>query len=140
MTKTNLNTDNKAQSQKTGTAQTEEGTTVSTDTGGPVAKKEDETPEKAKILSREEQENLVGELEPGEEGWVPLNEVGEIIGPAKKGKAPADQLSARVVAPIDDRTPALTTPSGAPLTHRMNPDTTSPGDPAAEHPEHTGRD
>lgn len=116
MTKTK---DNVAQSQKDGTMTTEEGVVVDAKTG--VATEDPES-EKARVLSYKEVEALVGELEPGDEGWLPLNEKGEITGPAKKGNAPIGTLSAKVVMPIEERPHPLQTPSGAHIMHRMNPD------------------
>lgn len=121
---TNLNTDNVKQSEETGTVQTEEGKTVDAKSG--VAAEGEAESEKAKLLSYAEAEKLVGDLEPGDEGWLPLNEKGEIIGPAKKGTPPKGQLATRVVAPIDDRPHPIQTPSGAHLSHRMNADPERP--------------
>lgn len=126
---TNLNTDNVEQSERTGTVQTEEGLTADAKTGVVAS---DPAADKARTLSYEEAEALVGELEPGDEGYVPLNEKGEIIGAAKKGKPPEGVLAAKVVAPVDSRPHPLQTPSGAHLSKRMNPQ------PAlTERPEHT---
>lgn len=85
------------------------------------AEQEHPETEKVRVLSHEEQEELIGELEPGEEGYLPLDEKGNITGPAKKGKPPEGTLGASVVAPADTRPPALMTPSGAPITARMSP-------------------
>lgn len=114
---------NVAQSRKDGTMTTEEGKVVDAQTG--VVTDEDGTNDKARVLSFEEVETLVGDLEPGDEGWVPLNDKGEITGPAQKGNAPIGELSAKVYMPPDARVPPLTTPSGALLSHRMNPDTSA---------------
>lgn len=116
--------DNVEQSKKDGTVTTEEGKVVEAQTG--ESAEDNEIAEKSKVLSFDEAAELVGDLLPGDEGWVPLNAKGEITGPAKKGTPPKDQLAARVVAPEDTRPHPLTTPSGAHLTHRMNPDPTRP--------------
>lgn len=116
--------DNVEQSKKDGTVTTEEGKVVEAQTG--EAAEDNEIAEKSRVLSFDEAAELVGDLLPGEVGWVPLNAKGEIIGPAKKGIPPKDQPAARVAAPEDTRPHPLTTPSGAHLTHRMNPDPTTP--------------
>lgn len=116
--------DNVEQSKESGTVTTEEGKVVDATTG--VASEDNPVAEKVRVLSFDEVEKLVGDLEPGDEGWVPLNTKGEIIGPAQKGMPPRDTVAARVVAPQDTRPHPLTTPSGAHLTHRMNPDPARP--------------
>jgi hypothetical protein len=127
---TKAKVDNVEQSKRDGTVTTEEGVVVDAKTG--VATEDTAEGEKARELSFDEVADLVGELEPGDEGWVPLDEKGNITGPAKKGKAPKGQLAASVVAPIDTRPHALQTPSGAHLMKRMNPDPD-----LLERPEHT---
>lgn len=82
----------------------------------------EEQRDKHRPLSDEELEGLMGELEPGEEGWIPLSPEGEPTGPAQKGMAPPDQLAHKVVAPVLPPRPSITTPSGAPITNQMNPD------------------
>lgn len=114
--------DNVEQSKRDGTVTTEEGVVVDAKTG----EADDPAQDKGRVLSFDEVKDLVGELEPGDEGWVPLGEKGEIIGAAKKGLPPQGVPSARVVAPVDDRPHLLQTPSGAHLTHRMNADPTTP--------------
>lgn len=81
----------------------------------------DSASEKARILNWDEQKELLGELNPGEEGYLPLDEDGNVIGPAKRGVPPKGTLGARVVAPADTRPDLLSTPSGAPIMARMNP-------------------
>jgi hypothetical protein len=111
---------------KDGMATTDEGKKVEltppavTDT----AAVDPELVEKARMLTEEEADNLAGELEPGEEGWIPLDEHGTPTGPAQKGEPPKDQLAARVVAPASPPRQAVMTPSGAPITKQMNPDPT----------------
>ena len=116
--------DNIEQSKRDGTLTTQEGTVVDAKTGVPVDK--DNPNEKDGALSHEEVEALLGDLEPGDTGWVPLDEKGNITGPAKKGNAPIGTLSASVYCPPDSRVPPLTTPAGALLSKRMNPDTQKP--------------
>lgn len=108
---------------KTDELKTEEGKTVKAVSPAVPENAEVQHPEaeKAAILTHKEQEALIGELEPGEEGYLPLDEKGNITGPAKKGKPPEGTLGAAVVAPADTRPPALMTPSGAPITGRMSP-------------------
>jgi hypothetical protein len=80
-------------------------------------------------LTDDELEDLVGDLEPGEDGFLPLDPKGRIIGPAQKGQPAADQLGAPVHAVVQ-RTPlTLTTPSGAPITTFMNPGFVKPPKP-----------
>lgn len=72
-------------------------------------------------LTEEEVKALVGDLEPGEMGWLPLDRLGRITGPAKKGRPGPDEMGAAVQAVVP-RTPlSLQTPSGAPILRRMNP-------------------
>jgi hypothetical protein len=115
--------DNVEQSKQDGTVTTDEGKVVDARTGVAAEKPENED---HGALSYEEVEGLLGDLEPGDEGWVPLDEKGFIIGPAKKGKAPIGTLSASVYCPPDSRIPPLTTPAGALLSKKMNPDTQKP--------------
>lgn len=74
------------------------------------------------LLSVDEQEKFLGELKPGEAGYIPLNPDGTIAGPAKRGTPGEGELAARVMAVGTRRADVLVTPSGAPLTVRMQPD------------------
>lgn len=65
-------------------------------------------------------EALVGELSPGEEGFLPLDAEGHPIGPAQKTHE-GMEFWAPVQAPGNAPAPDLVTPSGAPITERMNP-------------------
>jgi hypothetical protein len=127
---------------KDGTAYTDEGKHVELESpavpgdGTPV----DPPEAKDDSLSRDEQEALVGDLEPGDVGHLPLNKDGTIAGPAKKGPIPDGTLAASVQRPSDDRQYVLSTPAGAPLSKRLNPDPVPvhPGDEHSktEHGEH----
>lgn len=114
------------QSAKTGTATTDEGKEVELVSpavpDGAKDVNELSEDEKNAPLTRDEQQALLGELEPGESGWVPLDDKGRVTGPAQKGIPPVDQPAARVIAPADTRPPLLATPSGAPVTKHMQPD------------------
>lgn len=116
--------DNVEQSKQDGTMTTDQGKVVDAKTG--VVVEEQQPNEDHGALSYEEVEELLGDLEPGDIGWVPLDEKGFITGPAQKGNAPIGQLSAKVYCPPDSRIPPLTTPAGALLSKKMNPDTTKP--------------
>lgn len=67
-----------------------------------------------------EARDLVGELEPGEDGWLPLDEEGNVTGPAKKGIPPEDQQACKVFHSAEKG--ILLTPAGAPIAKRMNAD------------------
>lgn len=88
---------------------------------GPVMTEIDESYPKHRALTDDELKDLVGELEPGEDGYLPLDPKGRITGPAKRGKPPEDQLGAAVHAVVQRAPLTLTTPSGAPITTYMNP-------------------
>lgn len=81
-----------------------------------------------RVLSWEEQEAIVGDLPPGESGFLPLDELGHIAGPAKKGnKYPDDgQRYKTIYRPAQPDRNLLLTPSGAPLTNRMQADVNPP--------------
>lgn len=119
---TKAKVDNMEQSKKDGTVTTEEGKVLEANPGAVVATEVDPAAEKARELSYDEVEALLGDLEPGDEGWIELSVKGEPIGVAHKGKAPIGTLSASVVCPVDSRPHVLQTPSGAHLMKRMNPD------------------
>lgn len=87
---------------------------------GPVAT---EVPEdlNEEPFTEDELNDLVGDLEPGELGWLPLDRLGRVIGPAKKGKPGADELGTPVQAVVQRMPMILQTPSGAPILKRMNP-------------------
>lgn len=74
-------------------------------------------------LSFDEVKGLVGELKPGEFGWVKLSDEGEPTGAAtKEPPAPGSGAYARVSAPnYPKERDELTTPSGAPIMPHMNP-------------------
>ena len=93
---------------------------VKVEAKGPAVGGHLEEHEEARPLTYEEQEEIVGDLEYGESGWIPLTETGEIAGPAQKGQPPSNQPFALVVRPADTRTPLITTPSGALLSNRLN--------------------
>jgi hypothetical protein len=65
---------------------------------------------------------LVGELEPGDLGYVPLDLEGKPSGPAVvtppvEDDTPHAPVYAQIVAPSEE----LSTPAGAPITNQMNP-------------------
>lgn len=130
MAKRNVNDSTKAQSKKDGTVVTDEGKKV--EATGPAipdgaADVNEESPEhKARILNWDEQKELIGELEPGDEGYLPTDRDGNITGPAKKGPIPEGTFGVPVTAAFDQRPDLLQTPSGAPITARMNPTRPSP--------------
>lgn len=104
---------------------------VSTDEGEPVEQAgpvmvEVPEPQKNTPLTDEELSELVGELEPGDEGYLPLDAHGHIIGSAKKGKPPQGEFGAAVRAIVQRQPLALATPSGAPITKMMNPSFAAP--------------
>lgn len=119
-----------------GTATTEEGKKVeltppAVPEGAPDVD-EEKVEHKGRALSEEEVDKLVGDLEPGESGWIPLDEKGKPTGPAKKGTPPEGQLAHTVVAPARPPRQAIMTPSGAPITDNMNPDPSLPPRPGRD--------
>jgi len=69
-------------------------------------------------------DHLVGELSPGQSGWLPLDENGTPNGPATiQPPPPPNALACAVVAnaavPLPEGEDLLTTPSGAPITDSM---------------------
>lgn len=125
------------ESKADGTATTDDGRTVST--SGSVAVPEDapdvneEGEENVNAaLDIETQQELCGELTANELGYLPLDEFGFITGPAKRGEPPEGQHFARVVKNGDFQKgfagQVLTTPAGAPITRKMNPDQRKDGD------------
>lgn len=87
---------------------------------GPVAteveEKIDDDP-----FTEDELNDLVGDLEPGEIGWLPLDRLGRVTGPAKTGRPGPDELGCAVQAIVQRQPMVLQTPSGAPILKRMNP-------------------
>lgn len=90
-----------------------------------VAVAKEKPTEKVRSLKYEEQEKYLGDLEPGDEGYLPLDENGYVAGPATKEKPARGQKWCRVVSPAASRPPLLQTPSGSPLANFMNPDAES---------------
>lgn len=75
-------------------------------------------------FSRDEIKNLAGDLAPGEIGWVKLDEEGEPTGPATRGMPDISEGPvAKVVGSPKVAYDEIVTPSGAPVTKQMNPDT-----------------
>jgi hypothetical protein len=75
-------------------------------------------------------DHFVGDLLPGDKGWLPLDENGTPIGPATKAAPVAPALACAVVATDGSAgQDVLTTPTGAPITDEMeaNPDFRLPG-------------
>ena len=72
-------------------------------------------------------DHLIGELSPGQKGWLPLDEAGEPTGPATLLPPPPPALACAVLAnpkdPLEEDDHALVTPSGAPLETPLNPHT-----------------
>lgn len=67
--------------------------------------------------------SLRGELKPGEQGYIPLDDQGKPHGSALRDRpADGEQIVAPVWAPPPHPSEELVTPSGAPITTRMNPD------------------
>src|SRR4249920_1591389 len=85
---------------------------------------------KTLVITEEAQEGLLGgkvgegaELEGGQTGFLQISEDGEPTGPVFKVRPPDPNiLVAPVLAQNPRRNDALTTPSGAPITNKMNPD------------------
>lgn len=83
-------------------------------------KAEEEANERNHAISAEEEMKLVGDLAPGEEGWLPIDEYGKPTGPAQKGTPPEGTRAARVMGvPPVNKPVALQTPSGAHVTNQM---------------------
>ena len=118
------------QSRRDGTAKTDDGRVVETkgpavpDNAPDVSENDGKDPNAA--LSHEEIAALVGELEPGDEGYLLLDNKGFIKGTAKKGKPPEDVPFVPVHRRVDTTPAELATPSGAPITRRMNTGTRTP--------------
>jgi hypothetical protein len=81
--------------------------------------------------------DLVGELQPGQEGWLPLDEAGSPSGPATLSPPPGPNAKACSVKRnstenVDAGQDSLTTPTGAPLAPPLtsNVDRRYPNDPA----------
>jgi hypothetical protein len=75
-----------------------------------------------KIVPESELRSLRGELEPGETGYVHLSEDGKPTGGARRERPNDDEVVAPVYAPVPHPSDELVTPTGAPITTRMNPD------------------
>lgn len=75
------------------------------------------------IIAEGELRSLRGELKPGETGYVPLSAEGKPHGGARRERpADGEETVAPVYAPPPHPSEELVTPSGAPITTRMNPD------------------
>lgn len=74
------------------------------------------------VLSAEEIKGLVGDLEPGDVGYVKLDPKGKPIGAATREHPKGDELVAPVLGAAARIYDELTTPSGAPITNQMNPE------------------
>lgn len=118
------------ESKDTATATTDDGRTVSTagvvavGENAPDVSEQNDEDNPNRELTGDEQAELVGELTLGEKGWLPLNEEGFVTGPARRGQAPEGQHFAAVQCTGEGnfRGRGLTTPSGAPVLRKMNPD------------------
>lgn len=116
------------ESKATGTAATDDGRVVETtspavpDSAPDVD--EENGPNPNAELSAEAVAELCGELTNAEAGYLPLDKDGYIIGPAKRGEPGPDEFFARVICNDTGgfHQRALTTPAGAPITRKMNPD------------------
>lgn len=95
-------------------------TTYSAKKDSPVEDDEARKPHINTPLDADEVKGMVGELKPGELGWVKLNDEGEPEGAATRDP-PTDGPAARVYATAPVIPLELTTPSGAPITEHMNP-------------------
>lgn len=113
-------TDVVAESLKDGKATTDSGARVEL-TAPAVAHGAEFASEDADLgsFSEKEMETLAGELENGDEGYLPLDKDGNVLGPAKKGYPAEGEYGAPVwLSPRD----GLLTPAGAPIQKRMNID------------------
>jgi hypothetical protein len=79
-------------------------------------------PVEDRTFTKDEIKNLAGELQPGEVGWVELDEEGTPTGPARKEPPPPGTPTAKVVGTLTTKMDEITTPTGAPITKHMNPD------------------
>jgi len=122
------------ESKQDGTATTDEGVKVELQPGAlpenPPAADTADQPNPNRELSAEELEELAGELTNAESGYLPLDKDGYITGPAKRGTPPEDSFYAPVICNDTGsrRDRGLTTPSGAPITRKMNPVQQQAGD------------
>jgi len=70
-------------------------------------------------------DDLIGELQPGQKGWLPLDEAGNPTGPATLHPPQAPALACAVQAnaknPLTDDDHALLSDTGAPLEAPLNP-------------------
>lgn len=84
-----------------------------------------ELSENLEVEARGTYDNLVGELLPGESGWLPLDAVGQPAGPAvRELPDPSTTRSCRVMANgVDQPGDILVTNTGAPITPVMQPNT-----------------
>jgi hypothetical protein len=111
-------TDTRKESQETGEVTTDEGIKVKAVSPAIPHGAEYEQDEESEAFTADEQETLLGELEPGEEGYLPTDEEGNVTGPAVKEQP---EFSVKVYAHQKEK--YLLTPSGAEIYKRMNPDT-----------------
>lgn len=74
----------------------------------------------AATYSPDELKKFVGDLKPGEVGWVALDEHGEPSG-APTREPPEGKPAARIVHNVPNVVDEVTTPTGAPITKHMNP-------------------
>jgi hypothetical protein len=72
-----------------------------------------------KLKTESELKSLRGELDPGYQAFVPLDDKGNPSGPAEDWEPGKPQ--AAVFAPPPHPSDELVTPSGAPITNQMNP-------------------
>jgi len=75
----------------------------------------------AELLSVEEIQGMVGDLEPGDIGYIPLDEEGKPTGAAISVMPTDGTLVAPVLAQAPVVYDELSTPAGAPITTMMNP-------------------
>jgi hypothetical protein len=78
-------------------------------------------PEPESDFSLEEQQKLVGDLEPGDKCYLPTDAEGNVQGPAVADIEAAGEWFVPVF--VDGDGTHLLTSAGAPITRRMNPDT-----------------
>lgn len=83
-----------------------------------------ETKPESTSFTPEEVKQFLGDLKPGEVGWVELDDHGKPTGAATKEPPPPGKPVARVVGAIRSVFDEVTTPTGAPITKHMNPEPT----------------
>ena len=90
----------------------------------PKAYEVPERQDKLKVDARGPFDHLVGELLPGQHGWLPLDDNGAPSGPAVRDQPEPPQAACRVYAMIPtEGGDLLVTNSGAPLSDIMQPNT-----------------